>query len=113
MAEVLMPAGTISRGIALAGLLIMIGALLLPKPSAWSGTVSVPLIILCLTGLKPPRKWGGWVAAAMVPYFCIALGELIANPASRLTTSLVAGGATIVFFAAIDIGRRTGISLRS
>ena len=108
-----MPAGTVSRGIALAGLLVMIGALLLPRPTPWTGTVSVPLILLCLTGLKPPRKWGGWVAAAMVPYFSIALGEVIANPASRIVTSLLAGCAMIVFFAALDIGRRTGVSLRS
>ncbi len=108
-----MPKGTFSRGIALAGLLIMIGVLVLPRPTAWTGTVAVPLILLFATGLKPPRKWGGWVAAAMVPYFSVALGEVIANPASRIAASLLAGGAMIVFFAALDIGRRTGVSLRS
>lgn len=108
-----MAAGTVSRGIALAGLLLMIGALLLPMPTPWSATVSVPLIVLCVTGLKPPRKWGGWVAAAMVPYFSISMGEMIANPASRFVTSLLTICAVIVFFAGLDIGRRTGVSLRS
>ena len=107
-----MPAGTLSRGIAMAGLLVMIGALLLPVPTPWSGTIAIPLIALFLTGLKPPRKWGGWIAAAMVPYFSIALAEVIADPTGRLVTSLLAGGAMIVFFAALDFTRRTGVSLR-
>jgi uncharacterized membrane protein len=75
--------------------------------------VSIPLIALFMTGLKPPRKWGGWVAAAMVPYFCIALAEVVADPTGRFVTVLLAGGAMIVFFAALDFTRRTGVSLRS
>jgi len=108
-----MPAGAFSRGITLAGLLVMISALLFPMPTPWTGTVAVPLIALCVAGLKPPRKWGGWVAVSMVPYFCIALGEVIANPTERFISSLLAGCAMIVFFAALDFMRRTGVSLRS
>jgi|GEM_PF-5606305 len=108
-----MPSGFQSRASALVSLLIMIAALLLPVPTPWSGTVAVPLIILFATGCKPPRKWGGWVAAAMVPYFCIALGEVIANPEERLMAGLLAVCATITFFAALDFNRRTGVSLRS
>jgi len=108
-----MPAGTVSRSIAMAALLIMTAGLLLPVPTAWSGLVAVPLIIFFITGLKPPRKWGGWVAAAMVPYFCIALGEVVADPTERFVTGLLAGGAMIVFFAALDLMRRTGVSFRS
>jgi len=89
-----MPAGTFSRGMAVAGLLVMIAALLLPVPTPWSGT-------------------GGWVAAAMVPYFCIALAEVIADPTGRFVAGLLAGGAMVVFFAALDFTRRTGVSLRS
>ena len=108
-----MPAGTVSRRIALTGLLIMIAALLLPRPTPWSGTVAVPLLVIAAIGLKPPRKWGGWVAAAMVPYFCFSLGEVIANPNGRFVTGLLAGSAMIVFFAVLDFSRRTGVSLRS
>jgi len=108
-----MPAGIFSRCIALTGLLVMIATLLLPMPSAWSGTVAVPLFVLFVTGLKPPRKWGGWVAVAMVPYFAIALGEVIANPSGQFATSLLAGCTMIVFFSALDFSRRTGVSLRS
>ncbi len=108
-----MPAGTISRGIALVGLLIMIAVLFLPRPTPWSGTIAVPLIVLFVTGVRPPRKWGGWVAAAMVPYFCIALGEVIANPAGRFETGLLAACAMIIFFAVLDFSRRTGVSFRN
>ena len=108
-----MPAGTVSRGITMAVLLAMTTVLLFPAPTPWSGLVAVPLIVFFVTGLKPPRKWGGWVAVTMVPYFCIALGEVVADPTGRIVSGLLAGGATIVFFAALDSMRRSGISLRS
>lgn len=104
--------GTLSRIIALAILLSMVGALLLPSPSAFSMTVAVPLGLLFLTGIKPPYKWGGWVAAFMIPYFGVALGEFIANPASRITTGIITVGSIAAFFAAMDYVRRAGINLR-
>lgn len=97
----------------LTGLLLMIAALLLPAPSAWTSFVAVPLAALLLTGIKPPRKWGGWVAVAMVPYFCIPLGEMIANPAARISSALIAGLALLVFYLAMDYVRRAGIDLRA
>ena len=103
---------TTSRLIALVTLLMMCAVLLLPVPTAWTGFVSVPLLCLFITGIRPPRKWGGWAAAFMVPYFCISLGEVIANPAEYLTAALVAGGAMIEFFFGLDSTRRAGISLR-
>jgi uncharacterized membrane protein len=101
-----------SRFIALVTLLSMTALLLWPAPTAWTAFVAAPLACLFLAGLRPPRKWGGWAAVVMVPYFCIALGEVIANPAEYLTAALLAGGAMIVFFFALDFTRRSGISLR-
>jgi uncharacterized membrane protein (DUF2068 family) len=63
-------------------------------------------------GLKPPPRWGGWVAVLMIPYLCVALGELIANPARRTTSALIIGCAVLIIFAAIDFVRRSGTSLR-
>jgi uncharacterized membrane protein len=100
------------RYLALAGLAVMIGILLLPTPSPWTLTVSLPLALLLLTGLKPPPRWGGWVAVLMIPYLCVALGELIANPARRTTSALIIGCAVLIIFAAIDFVRRSGTSLR-
>lgn len=104
---------TRSRIIALLTLLLMSAVLLLPVPTPWTGIVATPLLCLFAFGLRPPRKWGGWVAVFMVPYFCIALGEAIANPAEFLTSALVAGGAIVAFLSALDYTRRAGISLRS
>jgi hypothetical protein len=98
--------------LALLGLAVLIGLLLLPTPSAWTITVSVPLAILLITGFKPPPRWGGWVAILMIPYLCVAVGELIANPVTRLTSALIAGCSVLIIFAALDFVRRTGVSLR-
>jgi hypothetical protein len=48
----------------------------------------------------------------MVPYLCVALGELIADPTNRPTYSIIVGCTLIVFFAAMDFVRNTGASLR-
>jgi hypothetical protein len=48
----------------------------------------------------------------MIPYLCVALGELIANPARRTTSALIIGCAVLILFAAIDFVRRSGTSLR-
>ena len=98
--------------VTLVGLAALVGILLLPTPSAWTLTVSAPLALLFVTGIKPPPRWGGWVAAAMIPYLCVASGELIANPAKRVTSALIAGCTVLIIFAALDFVRRTGVSLR-
>jgi uncharacterized membrane protein len=102
----------IARYLALAGLAFLMGLLMLPSPSAWTTTISIPLALLFVTGLKPPPRWGGWVATAMIPYFCVAIGELIANPKMRLTSALIVGSSVVIIFAALDFVRRTGVSLR-
>jgi uncharacterized membrane protein len=97
--------------LALAGLAALMGILLLPSPSAWTLTISVPLLLLLVTGLKPPPRWGGWVAVLMIPYLCVAVGELIANPTGRIASAMIVGCTVLVLFAAIDFVRRTGASL--
>lgn len=105
--------GVRSQRLTVAGLVVMATLLLAPEPTAWSGSLAVPLLALALAGLRPARKWGGWVAAVMVPYFCVALGEAIANPAERLAAGALSACAAMVFFAAFDSLRRAGVSLRS
>lgn len=102
----------IGHYLALIGLAALIGILLLPTPSAWTITISAPLLLLFVTGINPPPRWGGWVATAMIPYLCVAIGELIANPATRMTSALIAGCSVFIIFAALDFVRRTGVSLR-
>jgi len=103
---------SLPRYLALAGLAALIGILLLPTPSPWTLAISVPLVLLLVTGLKPPPRWGGWVAVLMIPYFCVAVGELIANPARRPISTIIIGCTILITFAALDYVRRTGTSLR-
>ena len=56
--------------------------------------------------------WGGWVAVFMIPYVCVAVAELVANPASRANSAVVAISSVCAFLAAMDHVRRTGASLR-
>ena len=84
----------------------------IPAPTAWSILLALPLAIFVATAINPPPKWGGWVSAFMVPYLAGALGEAIADPVDRVLNYATAGMAVVVFFAAIDFVRRTGVSLR-
>ncbi len=101
-----------SRWIALSGLFVLFTVILLPTPSTWTFIVAAPLIVMFVLGLKPSRRWGGWVAVFMIPYLCVAIGELIADPDDRPTDMVIVGCTLIVFFAAMDYVRKTGTSLR-
>lgn len=100
------------RWLALGGLAILIAVLLLPKPSTWTMVVSVPLIVLFVTGLRPPPRWGGWAAVTMVPYLCFAVGEVIVDPDHRPFNAVIVVCSLVVFFAAMYFVRKTGVSLR-
>jgi len=91
----------------------LIAVIMVPNPSVWSSIIAAPLIVLFITGMTPPRRWGGWVAVAMIPYLAISFGEAIADPAYRATNGFIAGCTIVVFFAAMDFVRQTGASLRS
>ncbi len=101
-----------SHWIALGGLLILITVILVPTPSVWRVSLASPLIILLVTGLKPPPRWGGWTAVAMIPYLCIAIGEVIVDPHNRLTYAIIVGSTLLVFAASMVFVRKTGVSLR-
>jgi len=98
--------------IAASSLMVLLAALLLPRPSTLSLLATLPVAALLMTAPKPPPRWGGWVAVCMIPYVCVAVGELIANPASRANSTLIAVSSVCAFFAAMNYVRRTGTSLR-
>ena len=101
-----------SRWLTLGGLLLLVTALLLPWPGMSNLLISLPVALLLITGLRPAPRWGGWVAVLMIPYLCIAVGELMVAPGNRWSNGIVAGLSTLVFFAAMDFVRRSGSSLR-
>ena len=52
-----------SGWLTMAGLAAIAGLILYPTPTTWSVVIATPLVILLAFGLRPPPKWGGWVAA--------------------------------------------------
>ena len=101
-----------SRWLTLASLAGIITLLLYPSPTAWTLALSVPLAILFASGLRPPPKWGGWVAALIIPYFAGALGEAVASPEARITNWSITVLTITTFLTAMYFVRRTGVSLR-
>lgn len=101
-----------SRWIALGGLAVLVAVILVPAPGLLDLIAAVPLIALFFSGLRPPPRWGGWTAVAMIPYLCVSLGEAIVDPVNRATYGIIVGCTLLVFFASMDFVRRTGASLR-
>ncbi|MFQ5635316.1 MAG: DUF2069 domain-containing protein [Gammaproteobacteria bacterium] len=107
-----MTGAQLSRGLTLAGLAAIAALLLYPAPTAFTASASVPLIVLLAYGIRPPPKWGGWVAALIIPYFAGALGEAVASPDTRTVNWSMTVLTIVTFFAALDSVRRAGVSLR-
>lgn len=101
-----------SRWLTLAGLAAISILLLYPAPTALTTVFSIPLLILLAIGLRPPPKWGGWVAATLIPYFAGALGEALAAPNGRAVAWAITALCVVSFLAAFYLVRRTGVSLR-
>ena len=101
-----------SRWLTLAGLAGIIVLLLYPSPTAWTVILSAPLAIMFASGLRPPPKWGGWVAALIIPYFAGALGEADASPDAKLINWGITVLTITTFLTALYFVRRTGVSLR-
>ena len=94
------------------GLAAMIALLLYPAPTTWTAMISTPLILLLVAGAHPPRKWGGWVAAALIPYFAGALGEAIAAPEDSAKYWVLTLLTVISFLSAFYLVRRSRVDLR-
>jgi len=101
-----------TRWIALTGLIAIIILLLYPAPTPWTLSISLPLFIAAAFGLRPPPKWGGWVAALVIPYFAGALGEAFAVPEGRTANWIITALSIVVFIAAFGYVRAIGASLR-
>lgn len=96
----------------MAGLATMVALLLYPAPTPLRIVLAVPLIVLLAVGLRAPHKWGGWVAAVLIPYFAGALGEAIAAPAGRGAYWAMTVATVVTFLSAFYLVRRSGVNLR-
>ncbi len=102
----------LARTITLAGLVTMLAVLAWPPRTSHGMIGAVPIAILVLAGLKPGRRWGGWVAVAMVPYLVIAGMNLMAGPMPWNLSLAFMAAAVIACLSGLDWIRRTGASLR-
>jgi uncharacterized membrane protein len=96
----------------MAGLATLVALLLYPAPTVLTTVFAAPLIALLAAGLHPPRKWGGWVAVLLIPYFAGALGEAIASPDRRAVAWAITILTIFTFLSAFYLVRRTGVNLR-
>jgi uncharacterized membrane protein len=103
-----------SHWITLAGLLALAGLMLarvmalepLSTRIAVGLLALLPLGLLVLASGRDSPKWGTWAATWMIPYFAVALGEMLIRP---LTPATLAWPllTVVVFFAGLDASRRT------
>ena len=102
----------LARAITLGGLLTMLAVLLWPPTTPHGLAGTVPIAILAIAGLKPARRWGGWVAVLMVPYLVIAGMNLMAGPMPWNWSMAFMAGTVVACLGGLDWIRRTGASLR-
>ncbi|NND37129.1 MAG: DUF2069 domain-containing protein [Gammaproteobacteria bacterium] len=101
-----------SRWITMAGLATLVALLLYPTPTPLTIAFAAPLVALLAVGLRAPHKWGGWVAAVLIPYFAGALGEAIAAPDGRAVNWAITVVTVVTFLSAFYLVRRSGVNLR-
>jgi len=101
-----------SRWITMAGLATLVALLLYPALTPLRIVFAAPLIVLLAVGLRAPPKWGGWVAAVLIPYFAGALGEAIAAPQWRAVYWAITVVTVLTFLSAFYLVRRSGVNLR-
>ena len=103
---------TVPRVITLASLALVFALILWPPTATWQVAGALPLAVLLLTGIRPGKRWGGWVAAWMIPYLSIGVMNLLAGPASPPVGLAMSVASALACLAALDWTRRMGFSLR-
>ncbi|MCC5793909.1 MAG: hypothetical protein JJT85_04140 [Chromatiales bacterium] len=104
---------SLSHWITLAGLVLLglLMALRIAGMQPASARIAVallallPIAVLVLTSLRGDQKWGTWAAVWMIPYFAVAVGELLIQPLTPVTLAWPAL-TVVVFFAGLDASRR-------
>lgn len=66
----------------------------------------LPLALLIAAGLKPHYKWGLWVAVVMIPYFIVAVTNVLGDPSVRNTHLVITVLTLLTFFAGMDFDRQ-------
>lgn len=101
------------RALILGGLIVILAVLLWPPISAWGVGGALPVAGLVAAGLRPARRWGGWVTVLMIPYLGVATMNILAGPMPGLPASLFGAATVVAGLGGLDWLRRTGASLRA
>ncbi|MDJ0928928.1 MAG: hypothetical protein QNJ73_14920 [Gammaproteobacteria bacterium] len=101
------------RGLILGSLIVIVAVLLWPPISPWGASGAVPVAGLAAAGLRPPKRWGGWVTVLMIPYLAVATMNIVAGPMPRSAAILFGSATVIAGLGGLDWLRRTGTSLRA
>lgn len=97
--------------VGLIGLAVTLPLWLYANASAWgwpgaiSGGIVVPAVLLFAV-LTRTRNWSGITALCMIPFASIGVMDLVANLRQFDSGMALAVIAIVVFFAALDAGRR-------
>lgn len=102
----------VSQRLALGGLVALIVGLAAPPATIWRLLATAPLVLLVLTGLRPPARWGAWTAISMIPYFTWMLANLLTEPRNPWRSASLAALTIAVSLAGFDALRRKRVSLR-
>lgn len=100
------------RGVTLACLLATVAVLLWPPQSALASAAALPVAAALAAGLRPGRRWGGWVAALMIPYLTVAAMNILAGPMSRLPALVLGIASALAFVAGLGWTRSIGATLK-
>ena len=97
--------GSLSRLLALAGLLALALLVALP-PTPLRIIATLPLVLLFLVGLPPLRYWAIATASVMLPYFCWGVMWIVTEPDARAGAVRFAMLTIATFLLALDSMRR-------
>jgi hypothetical protein len=102
----------LTQGVTIVCLAVLLGVLLWPPTTLVGMLGAVPPAVLLSLGIRPGRRWGGWVAALMIPYLAVATMNILAGPMPRLAAISFGGATTMAFVAGLGWTRSIGATLK-
>jgi hypothetical protein len=100
------------RGMTLACLITCAVALVWPPASALGLIAAIPLALVVLAGIRPGRRWGGWVAVVTIPYLAVGAMNIVAGPMAKVPSLGLGIGAALAFVLGLGWTRSIGATLK-
>lgn len=100
------------RAVLMACLAATTAVLLWPPQSPLGLAAALPVAAAFLAGFRPGRRWGGWIAALMIPYLTVAAMNILAGPMPRLPAIALGIATALAFVAGLGWTRSIGATLK-